>query len=204
MKFPSVALKWFVPVVGLLAVALWVVSPSLKGAEETSLPKNQSGGLGIIREGGIVPGAATELPDLTGQSFRIADFKGKIVLLNLWASWCPDCRREMPSLEKLQNALGRKDFAVVAIDLRESRDKVAKFVKEHGLTFEVLLDHEGKMGEDFRIRSIPTTFILGRNGGLLGRVMGARDWDQKESVALFRNVIRTGQLPDPAARTKSR
>ncbi|HKK00892.1 MAG TPA: TlpA disulfide reductase family protein [Desulfuromonadales bacterium] len=172
-------------------MALWLVSPKSRGAEGASLT-SRFNSQGIISLHGLVPEANATFFDLNGHRRRISDFKGKIVLLNLWASWCPNCRLEMPALERLQNKLGHDDFEVVAVDLRESKDKVEKFVKDHNLTFEVLLDQQGEMGRALRVHVIPTTYILGKNGELLGKVMGARDWDSKNFIALFQNLIKDG------------
>ena len=199
MKYP---LKWIVPAAGLLILTLWLVAPKLSDADKNTSLEAQFDDLGIISQVGLVPSADLVLSDLNDQRSKIADYQGKIVLLNLWATWCPECVREMPALEKLQNKLGHNDFAVVAIDLKETKEVVAKFAQEHKLTFEILLDQEGKMGEAFNVRSIPTTYILGRNGQLLGRVMGARDWDDSDFVALFRKLINARQPLTAGAKSK--
>lgn len=129
------------------------------------------------------------LKDLDGRPRRLSDFRGKIVFLNFWASWCPDCRIEMPSMQKLHTRLKDKDLVMIAVDFQESAEVVQNFFKRHRLTFAALLDSDGRIGAQMSIRSIPTTFILSRNGKIAGTVIGAREWDSKESFALFDYLI---------------
>ena len=129
------------------------------------------------------------LEDLNGKSISISDFKDKIVFLNFWTTWCPTCRIEMPSMEKLHQKLKNKDFAMVTVNLRESVSKVKAFFKEFKLTFTALLDSTGLVGASFGIRSIPTTYILDKTGRIIGRVNGPREWDSKAAIALFENLM---------------
>ena len=145
--------------------------------------------LGIIRLAKIAPMADDDLMDMKGNSVKLSDFKGKIVFLNFWTTWCPDCVYEMPDIERLHKKLGSKDLMIIALDLKESKQKVEKFILKHDLSFKILLDKKGDMGRAFGIRSIPTTFILGRDGGLMGKAMGARNWDSREFVSLFKYLI---------------
>lgn len=145
--------------------------------------------LGIIKLAGIAPPADHDLMDMDGNMVKLSDFQGKIVFVNFWTTWCPDCVYEMPDIEKLQKKINNKNFIILAIDLKESKKKVKKFIKKHKLTYKILLDKKGAMGRAFGIRSIPTTFILNRKGGLIGKAMGARSWDSKKSVDLFEYLL---------------
>jgi len=129
------------------------------------------------------------LKNLNGKTVRLSDFKGNIVFLNFWTTWCPDCRVEMPSKQKLHNRLKDKKFVMVTVNLRESAETIKKFINKNGLTFITLLDSTGDVGVIMGIRTIPTTFILGKNGKILGMVMGSRKWDSEKSVALFEHLI---------------
>lgn len=150
--------------------------------------------LGIIRLAGIAPPVEIELEDVNGQTVRVADFKGKIVLLNFWTTWCPDCREEMPSLENLSRRLKGRAFTLVAVNLRESGRQVEAFFKKYDLSFTSLLDKKGDVGLRFGIRSIPTSFILDKRGGLIGKAMGSRRWDGPDAVALF-DLLAKGSDP---------
>lgn len=130
------------------------------------------------------------LKDMNGREVSLSDFRGKIVFLNFWATWCGPCRIEMPSMERLYTKLKGKDFVMVAIDLQEPASKVKEFFKEYKLSFISLLDSEGEVASRFGIRVIPTTFILDKQGRIIGRALGPREWDGKESIALFEHLIR--------------
>ena len=125
------------------------------------------------------------LKDLNGQQVSLSDFRGKIVFINFWTTWCLACVIEMPSMEKLHQKFKDKDFVMLAINLQESASKIKQFYKEYKLTFTTLLDTTGDVGAGMGIRSIPTTFILDKNGRMIGKALGPREWESKESIALF-------------------
>ena len=129
------------------------------------------------------------LQDLNGADVNISDFRGKIVFLNFWATWCPTCVVEMPSMEKLHRKLKDKDFALVSISIQDSAAEVKRFFKQNQLTFTALLDSSGKTVPGFGIRAIPTTLILDKTGRIIGRVMGPREWDSRESIAMFEHLV---------------
>ncbi len=151
--------------------------------------------LGIIKLSGIAPPVEIKLEDINGQIVKVSDFKGKIVFLNFWTTWCPDCRIEMPEMEKLFKHFKEDDFAMVTINLRESSQKVTAFFKKHNLTFSALLDSDGRTGTAFGIRSIPTTFILDKQGGLLGKALGPREWGGSQATTLFEKLIHSKFSP---------
>jgi len=145
----------------------------------------------LFKEIGVlqIPPAADpveiQLKDQNGRLTSLSEFRGKIVFINFWTTWCLACVIEMPSMEKLHQKFKDKDFAMVGINLQESDATVLKFYKENQLTFTTLLDATGDVGAAFRIRGIPTTFILDKNGIIIGKVMGPREWDSRDSFALF-------------------
>ena len=145
--------------------------------------------LGVIKLAGITPPASHDIMDMDGNPVKLSDYKGKIVFLNFWTTWCPECVYEMPNIEKLHKKIKHADFIILAVDLKESQKKINEFIKKHKLTFKVVLDKKGDMSRAFGIRSVPTTFILNRKGGLIGRAMGARQWDSKKSVTLFEYLL---------------
>ena len=125
------------------------------------------------------------LKDIHGNPVSLSDFRGKIVFLNFWTTWCPTCLTEMPSMEKLHQKFKDKDFAMVTVNIQESSAKVAQFFNKLELTFAALLDTTGEVAFGLSIRSIPTTFILDKDGRTMGIIMGPREWDGKKAVALF-------------------
>ena len=125
------------------------------------------------------------LSDPTGRPVSLSEFRGKIVFINFWTTWCLACVIEMPSMEKLHQRFKDKDFIMVAINLQESAERVKQFYKKHQLAFTTLLDITGDVGAALSIRSIPTTYILDRNGRIIGKALGPREWESKKSIALF-------------------
>jgi thiol-disulfide isomerase/thioredoxin len=129
------------------------------------------------------------LKDLDGNMIKLSDYRGKVVFLNFWTTWCPDCRIEMPSMEKLYRKFKNRDFTIVTINLQESAEDVKVFFESLQLTFPALLDSDGNVGRLFGIRSIPTTFILNQKGGMIGKVFGSRKWNGKDAEKLFNLLI---------------
>ena len=140
-----------------------------------------------------IPGGSNpvegRLLDINGTSVDLVDFRGKIVFLNFWATWCPTCVVEMPAMEKLHQKLQNKDFAMVTISIQEPAFQVKNFFSMHKLSFTALLDSTGETVSGFGIRAIPTTFILDKYGRMIGTVMGPREWDSKASIAMFEYLI---------------
>lgn len=117
-----------------------------------------------------------ELPDLDGKARRLADFRGKVVVLNYWATWCPPCVDEMPSLEKLHRSLAERGLAVVAISVDERFSDIVDFVKSYGVTFTILHDNGRKVARSYQSFKYPETYIIDRDGRLQSKVIGPRDW----------------------------
>ncbi len=145
--------------------------------------------VGVIKVPPAEDPVRINLKDMNGNNISLSDFKGKIVFLNFWTTWCPACRIEMPSMEKLHQKLKNEDFAMVTINLQESASQVKAFFKEFKLTFTALLDSTGEVGASFGLRAIPTTYILDKTGRIIGLVSGPREWDSKAAIALFENLI---------------
>ena len=131
-----------------------------------------------------------KLLNTAGRHVGLDDFRGKIVFLNFWTTWCPTCRTEMPSMERLHRKLSGKDFAMVTVNIKETASQVKKFFEEYNLTFTALIDTTGEVSTEFGLRAIPTTFILDKSGQILGRITGPREWDSRKSVALFEHLER--------------
>lgn len=141
---------------------------------------------------GIVPSAKeTEapdftLPDLAGKKRRLAEFRGQVVLMNFWATWCAPCRAEMPAMERLYQELKGEGFTIVAVNFAETAAQVAPFAEELRLHFPILLDQEGQVSRLYRAFSLPTTYLLDRHGTVVGRAVGPREWDGAEAKRLIR------------------
>jgi thiol-disulfide isomerase/thioredoxin len=132
-----------------------------------------------------------ELQDLSGATHRLSDFRGKVVFLNFWATWCGPCRFEMPSMEKLYQRLKEEGLEIVAVNLQEDRSSVEQFVDEYGLSFPVLLDTTGRIGATYGARSIPTTYIVDREGLVIAGTIGTREWDTEDYIRFFEKLLGT-------------
>jgi peroxiredoxin len=129
------------------------------------------------------------LKDLNGNKIKLQDLRGKVVFLNFWATWCPSCRLEMPSMEKLHEEFGNQGLVVLAINYREKAEEINAFFKEHRVTFTALLDEHGRALELYRAWSLPTTYLINRNGEIVGKVVGHRDWYSDQARVFFRQLL---------------
>ena len=139
------------------------------------------------------PVADIALPDGEGNTVRLSDFRGEVVLLNFWATWCPPCVEEMPSLQKLQEALGEKGLNVLAISVDERKEDVERFQKELDLSLPILYDPGAKVAHSFATFKFPETYIVGRDGRLVGKVIGPRDWIAPIVIRDFVELLRDGE-----------
>jgi thiol-disulfide isomerase/thioredoxin len=129
--------------------------------------------------------------DGAGIPRTLGDFRGRVVLVNLWATWCAPCRREMPSLDRLQKALGGQDFTVLALAQdRKGLDAVRRFLDEIGVAnLEPYVDATARSARRFGAVGLPTTVLLDRSGRIIGRLVGPAEWDSAEAQHLVRQII---------------
>ena len=174
----------------LLAAGLLVAGTAIASAQP--LPKNF-----ILHE---APKAIASIAfeDEQGRPRSLTEFRGKIVLLNIWATWCGPCRREMPSLDRLQGLLGGTDFEVVALSIdRAGLDPVRKFYADVGIrNLAIYVDRSGKATRDLGTVGVPATLLIDRDGRELGRLVGPAEWDEPDIVRFLKRFIerRTGSV----------
>lgn len=130
-----------------------------------------------------------ELLDLDERTHRLSDFAGQVVVLNFWATWCPPCVEEMPSLQLLQDSLGDDGLKVVAVSVDERYSDIPPFVAEHGLRFLVLHDLGKRVSRRYEVFQFPETWIIRRDGTLASHIIGARDWAAPGSLEIFRDLL---------------
>ena len=141
-----------------------------------------------LKAGSEAPGF--RLPSLAGGEVDLASQRGKVVVLNFWATWCPPCVAEMPSLERLHRSLSPEGVAVVTVSTDEDEAELRRFVAERSLTLPVLKDPGGRLAAgQYRTTGYPETFVLDRNGRVLQHVVGPAEWDSAERLAYFRGVL---------------
>lgn len=138
---------------------------------------------------GIIPSVDFQLPNLSGVDVKLSDYRGQLVFLNFWATWCGPCRSEMPSMENVYNDLKDEGFVILAVDIAEDNKTVQSFVDELGISFPVVLDQTGEIGGVYDARSIPSTYLIGRDGNIIGRAIGARSWDEDGYKDLFKEIL---------------
>lgn len=148
------------------------------------------------------PVAAIPFKDGAGRDLDLGAFKGRVVLVNLWATWCVPCREEMPALDRLQAELGGPDFQVVAVSQdRAGSDKVRAFLADIGAkNLPLYLDVSSRTARAWGAVGLPTTFLLDRDGREVGRLVGPAAWDSEDAKKLIRHFIGTKPVTKAAAR----
>jgi thiol-disulfide isomerase/thioredoxin len=138
------------------------------------------------------PAPVLRLKDLDGKSHDLARLKGRVVLINFWATWCPPCRREMPSMQRLLQALKGEAFDVLAVDVGEDADTIDVFTSQLDTrpTFPILLDTRSHTLQAWKVAGLPTTFLIDRQGRIVASAIGGREFDHPEIVQAIRELLK--------------
>ena len=179
---------------GLLALAAWGAA----GAEPPALAALLKPLDLVAYPKGAIP------PDFTARGLddrqlSLADLRGKIVIVNFWATWCLECRSEMPVLERLHRELGARGLAVIGINTRETPATVRRYTDDLGLSFRFVLDLDGKINALYGVIGLPTTFLIGRDGRAVALAVGPRDGESPRARAIIEAM-----LAEPAPARDSR
>jgi thiol-disulfide isomerase/thioredoxin len=147
-------------------------------------------------------GPAFRLPDRSGLVRRKSDYHGRVVLLNFWGSWCPPCREEFPSLERLQQAFDSREFTVLAVTVSDEPAAVERFLGGRQVPFDILIDGSQRTADAYRAAGVPVTYLLDRQGRLLAGKAGPQAWDSAAVVRLVRSLTAPERetTPDSIAR----
>lgn len=145
-----------------------------------------------------LPAPTLQASDLSGATKTLVDYRGKVLLLNFWATWCPPCLREMPSLERLREKMAGRPLEIAAIDSAESADEVNAYLSRMKLGFPVLLDADGSNTQRWKVFVLPTTFVLDGEGRVRYVLKGASEWDQGEALRVIESLL--AELPSQAAK----
>ena len=133
---------------------------------------------------------AFTLKDPAGETVKLADYSGKILLINFWATWCIPCVKEMPEFQKLNESLKGEKFAFLGIDVMDSKARVDRFLKTKNISLPIAMDKRGEIYPKYGVKNFPTTVIIGKNGKVLGRMIGIREWATPESIQYFKDISR--------------
>jgi len=130
------------------------------------------------------------LSDLNGRSYTLSQLRGKVVIVNFWATWCPPCRKEMPSMEQLHRELSGEGLVLLAINIeKDGRRTVAQFLSSNPHSFPILLDEQEVVQKRYGVYQFPESFIIRKDGIIDDKVIGAIDWAEPRTVAYFRDLL---------------
>jgi peroxiredoxin len=125
----------------------------------------------------------------TGQTVSLADLQGRVVLVTFWASWCAECRPEMPQFERLHQDFAAQGLTVLGINFREDTQRIQRYARDLGLTFALVLDPQGEIARAYGIIGLPTTFLVGRDGRPVALAIGPRAWGSAEARTLIQALL---------------
>mgnify|MGYP001825639440 CR=1 FL=1 len=135
------------------------------------------------------------LADMDGESHALADYRGKVILLNFWATWCPPCRHEMPAMERLYQRFRDRGFVVLAVNQWEEPDLVFAYTGDLNVfpSFPILFDPQSSVSQEYGVKGLPTSFVIDRQGRLVYRAIGGREFDHPDILQAIGDL-----LPAPA------
>ena len=145
--------------------------------------------LSLIRIDEKIKAQNFALKDLNRNEVHLEDYRGKVIFLNFWTTWCPACLVEMPSMEKLYREFKNRDFIILAVDMQEELEQVIKFKKKFKLSFPILLDTDGVVATYYGVTAIPVTYLIDREGYHYAAAMGARDWASEDAIQLIKHLL---------------
>ncbi len=137
------------------------------------------------------PAPEFELKDIDGRTHRLSDYRGKVVILNFWATWCPPCIKEMPSMERARQMIEDEDIAILAINVGEDEDSIFMFTGNYPVEFPLLMDLEAETIKQYPVTGLPTTYIIDPTGRATHRVVGSREWDDPQLLDSLRAILMT-------------
>jgi thiol-disulfide isomerase/thioredoxin len=150
----------------------------------------KSAGLPLLRE--KVPAAGFSLKLVDGRTVTLDALRGRVVFLNFWATWCPPCREEMPSMEILYRRFRDQGLEFIAVDIMENGKTVSAFLADNNLSFPAALDSNGRVSNGYGVQAIPATFIVDRDGKIILYTVGGRRWDTPAIIAAFGELLESG------------
>jgi cytochrome c biogenesis protein CcmG, thiol:disulfide interchange protein DsbE len=169
-------------------VLVFFLIPTMSFADHSSF-----GTMGIVSPKTSKLAPDFDVKNIKGETVKLSDFKGKVILLNFWATWCGACREEMASMQNLYSSLKAEGLEVLAISIdRWNEDRIQDYVKDNNLTFPVLLDQDQTVRKKYHVMGLPTSYLIDGEGKIRGYASGARTWDSPDSQNLFLSLKDNG------------
>lgn len=169
----------------LLLSAFWSWSVQILAAQEINYKLVPN----LQRMKDNSPNPDFTLPDSAGKKVSLKDFRGKLVMLNFWATWCEPCREEMPAMERLYQEFKNKGFVIVAVSVKDKKTEALAFIKELKLTYPVVFDPDAEVGILYGAWGLPATYLIGPKGEGLARMWGPADWYSPGARALIQALL---------------
>ena len=166
----------------LLSAALWGAASPVHAGDPMAAMK-----IARVAPGTVAP--PFNLQSLDGRSVQLADMKGKVVVLNFWATWCGPCKEEMPAFERLRQKLDPERIALITITTDLQREGIQHFLANLHVHIPVLFDDNQDITQAYLVRALPTTMLIDGRGALVGRAVGPREWDSPHSVHLMQSLM---------------
>ncbi len=129
------------------------------------------------------------LDGIDGEQYRLFDHRGKVVLVNFWATWCLPCVKEMPSMQRLKRKLGEREMLILAVNMGDDDRSVRDFLTRVPVSFPILMDREGKASRAWKVYALPASFVLDTNGDVAYFLIGSLEWDSAEVVAILSSLL---------------
>jgi thiol-disulfide isomerase/thioredoxin len=180
-------MKWAVTA----ALLCFLVAPALAATDEGEADMPDRTKLGeFVPSSQPFPAPEVSIADPTGETVELSELRGKLVIINLWATWCEPCLREMPSLERLQSRFGERIAVLAVSEDRGGNKAVEPFIARLGLkSVKIYIDPKSEVGHAFGARGLPTSFLIDREGKVLGRVEGAAEWDSPKILGVLEPLL---------------
>ncbi len=147
-----------------------------------------SAGPALAQAGWMAPAPPFRLQDLNGEFHHSSEYRGKVLIVNFWATWCAPCREELPSMNRAWAELQDESVVMLAINVGEDKEAVLAFSQDYPIDFPVLLDSYGNISQRWRVVGMPTTFVVNRRGQIVHRMVGKREWDSEALLGLVRDL----------------
>ena len=158
----------------------------------SSLSMAQQAGKGLTPLPDRPPAPDFVLMDMDGNQHQLSNYLGRVVIVNFWATWCPPCRAEMPSMQRAWEQLEKEGILMLGIDVGEDEDTIFQFTANYPVAFPLLMDQDSKVINQWPVRGVPTTFVVDPKGRIAYRAIGGREWDDPELLVLIR-ALQTAQ-----------